>query len=396
MNKIILLLILATSLFSCSKNEKTNYDLVIQNVGLFDGLNDKGVINIGINADTIALITKKSIAGDLVIDGTDKYLLPGLINSHVHITSPKDLEESLNAGIMAVIDLHQSSEDRAATLRSYRDSTGYAYFLSSGFAATLPGGHPTQYGAIETISDSLSAEQWVQNRLNNGADYIKIIRDGAPGPPDFQPIPTLNFEQIEDIIVSAKKHNQLTIAHTASLEETMKIAQLGIDGFAHLWMGIDSATAEQLAFLSDHNIFVIPTAQTQLQIWETKIEGGPLHIKEYAEQNMASMKRVQREIARLNEAGVTILAGNDPPNFDIVYGKDLFIELDIYSKGGLSNIEILKTVTSNPSKVFGLDEIGIIREGMSVNMLLVEGNPIEDLKYLTNIKHIWKNGELVK
>lgn len=396
MKEIILLLILVTSLFSCSTKEKVNYDLVIQNVGLFDGLNDKGVVNIGINADTISLITKESIVGDSVIDGTNKYLLPGLINSHVHITSPKDLEQSLNAGIMAVIDLHQSSEERAATLRSYRDSTGYAYFLSSGFAATLPGGHPTQYGAIETISDSLTTEQWVQNRLNNGADYIKIIRDGAPGPPDFRPIPTLNFEQIEDIIVSAKKHNQLTIAHTASLEETMRIAQLGINGFAHLWMGVDSATAEQLAFLSDNNIFVIPTAQTQLQIWEIKIEGGPPQIKEYAKQNMASMKMVQREIARLNEAGVTILAGNDPPNFDIGYGNDLFIELDIYSKGGLSNIEVLKTVTSNPSKVFELDEIGIIREGMSVNMVLIEGNPIEDLKYLTNITHIWKNGELVK
>lgn len=396
MKKIILLSILATSLFSCSNKERIYYDLVIQNVGLFDGLNDKGVVNIGINADTIALITDKIILGDSVVDGTDKYLLPGLINSHVHITSPKDLEESLNAGIMAVIDLHQSSEERAASLRSYRDSTGYAYFLSSGFAGTLPGGHPTQYGAIETISDSLTAEQWVQNRLKNGADYIKIIRDGAPSPPDFQPIPTLNFEQIEDIIKSAKGHNQLTIAHTASLEETIKIAQLGIDGFAHLWMGIDSATAEQLAFLSDHDIFVIPTAQTQLQIWETKIEGGPPQIREYAEQNLASMKMVQKEIAKLNEAGISILAGNDPPNFDIGYGNDLFIELDIYRKAGLSNIEVLKTVTSNPSKVFGIDEIGIISEGMSVNMILIDGNPIEDLKYLTNVNHIWKNGVLVK
>jgi len=232
--------------------------------------------------------------------------------------------------------------------------------------------------------------------LDNGADLIKIIRDGAPSPPDFQAIPTLSFDQIEEIIISAKKYKQLAIAHTASLEETMKISELNIDGFAHLWMGVNSATDKQLSFMKERQIFIIPTAQTQLKIWETKIENGPPHIKEYAKQNMASMDMVQREIARLHEAGITILAGNDPPNFDIDYGSDLFVELGIYSKAGLSNIEVLKTVTSNPSNVFGLKDIGTIREEMPANLILIDGNPLENLEDLNNIQHIWKKGKLVK
>ncbi len=395
MNRIASLVCLLTILFSCADHRSEKYDLVISNVGLFDGTKDHGVVNVAIHGDTIAKISKDFLSGDSVIDGKGKYIIPGLINAHIHATKPEDLQNAIRIGVIAVIDLHQSSEERAAKLRSYRDSTTYASFYSAGFSATLPGGHPTQYGPIETISDSLSASEWVQNRLDHGADFIKIIRDGGGGPPDFEVIPTLDFKQISQIIEGAKEKNLLSLAHTVTLDETMEIARLGINGFAHLWMGNESATDEQLKALKDYNVFIIPTAQTQQKIWEL-VQEGPPPMQEYATQFLSSMELIKNEIARIHAAGIPILAGNDPPNFDINYGTDLLKEMQLYSDAGLSNIEVLQTATGNPSRIFKLDGVGTIVEGQPATIILLNGNPLENLNDLNKIQNIWKNGVIVK
>ena len=126
------------------------------------------------------------------------------------------------------------------------------------------------------------------------------------------------------------------------------------------------------------------------------VETSPPPIKAYVQENMSSMEAVQSEILRLHEAGVTILAGNDPPNFGISYGKDLFDELKIYSNAGMSNLEVLKTATGNPSTTFDLKSYGFIKVGMPVNMLLIDGNPIINLDDLSKIEQIWKNGKRIK
>jgi len=339
--KRIVVFVIAFLFFSCGNQQKIKYDLVITNVGLFDGLQDRGLMNLALANDSIVLIAAEEIkypAKD-TIDGNGKYVIPGLVNSHVHLSKPDELKAALHSGILAIIDLHKSSEETAALLRTYRDSIGCASFYGSGFAATLPGGHPTQYGEIETINDSVAPVEFVNNRIKNGADFIKLIRDAGGGPPDFQNIPTLNNEQIEAIIAAAHDKNRLCIAHTVTLKETLEIAELGIDGFAHLWFGNESASDDQLALLKKEKVFVIPTALTQSKIWALVAEGPP-PIQKYARTSLSSMEVVKKEILRIHEAGIPILAGNDPPNFGINPSDDLLEELDIYSKSGLSNIEV--------------------------------------------------------
>ena len=395
--KIVIAFAVVFLFFSCKEEHKPKYDLIIKNVGLFDGFQDQGEVNIAITNDSIVLITTDQIenVSKDTINGKGKYVIPGLVNSHVHLSKPEDLKAAFNSGVLAVIDLHKSSEETAAFLRTYRDSLGYASFYSSGFAATLPGGHPTQYGEIETINDSVTPAEFVTNRLKNGADLIKLIRDGGGGPPDFQSTPTLNDEQIKEIIASTHDAKRLCIAHTVTLKETVEIAEFGVDGFAHLWFGNESASDDQLAQLKKEKVFVIPTALTQVKIWQLVAQGPP-PIQEYASTSLSSMEMVQNEILRIYEAGIPILAGNDPPNFEINPSDDLLEELDIYSKSGLSNSEVLKTATGNPARVFNLNGIGLLEEGKAANFLLLGSNPIVDLSALRHTEGIWKDGTRVK
>jgi imidazolonepropionase-like amidohydrolase len=205
----------------------------------------------------------------------------------------------------------------------------------------------------------------------------------------------LNYGQINEIIQTSTKNKKITVAHTQVLEETMKLAEMDINGFAHLWFRKESITNAQLKLLNDKQVFLIPTALTQKKIWEM-IHAGPAIMKKAADANESSMELVQQEILKLHNAGVLILAGNDPPNFGINQHDDLFEELQIYRRAGLSNIDVLKTATSNPSKVFDLDGVGIVVERERANFILLTANPIEDLAALKQIEGIWKNGRRIR
>src|SRR5690606_32776964 len=150
MEKFIVLGLLALGLASCG--EEAKYGLVIQNVGLFDGERDRGVVNIGINADTIAAICPESLLSDSLIDGRGKYVIPGLVNSHVHMWMEEHLKEAYRAGILANMGMHASDPKRDSILRAMGGRIGYPHYFSSGLGATVPGGRPTMISpGIATI-----------------------------------------------------------------------------------------------------------------------------------------------------------------------------------------------------------------------------------------------------
>jgi imidazolonepropionase-like amidohydrolase len=401
--KSILFAIFFSAFLSCNQgltslskqSEKAKCDLLIKNVSLFDGQENKGIVDIAIRSDSIIRISKniKEYTGLETLDGTGKYLVPGLVNSHVHLWDKKDLKTALYAGVFAVIDLH-SSEGQDESFRKLRDSAGYASYYSAGYAATVPKGHPTQLFPIETINDSVSPALFVDHRIEKGADLIKIVSGNLKPGSLWYGSPSLNYKQIEEIIKAAKTKNKKVVVHIGQVDETVKIAEMGTDGFAHLWSYNESATDEQLRFLKAKSVFIIPTALILKKAWEI-IEKDPNNGHTFKE-FLSTMPIVYREIKRLHEAGITILAGTDPPNYGINHHDDLLEELLIYSKAGLSNEETLKTATGNPSTVFHLEGIGMIKEGYKANFILLNSNPLASISALKDINGIWKNGTKIR
>ena len=199
--------------------------------------------------------------------------IPGLVNAHVHLWKQSDLRVALQAGVFAVFDLH-SSEGPDASFRRLRDSSSYASYYSAGYAATVPHGHPTELFPIETVNDSVTPEQFVEHRLAKGADLIKIISGNLTPGSLWATNPTLSFAQIDAITRAAKARNEKVVVHVSQIGETVRIARMGVDGFAHLWSYGESATDEQLRVLKDAGVFVIPTVLLQQRAWQT-IEREP-------------------------------------------------------------------------------------------------------------------------
>lgn len=375
---------------SCS--QPAEYELVIENVRFFDGEEDKGIVNIAINSDTIAAIGTDPLLSDSTIDGSGKYLIPGLVNSHTHIWRAEDLKAGYDAGILANIGTHASDETRDSLIKAKSKEEGYPFYYTSGIAATVPGGHPTQVSSnpIETISDTISVKEFVDNRIANGADFIKIVRENH----DFfifPAQPTLSYNQIEEIIDYTHSLDYKAAVHIGMLSEMVKIAEFKPDGFVHMWSYSDESELkeEHLDIIKESGAFVVPTALLIPRGFEnSKIRGEKAY--KWAKENFISTEETLQGIRRMHQAGIMLVAGTDAGATPTVnWGSDLLAELDLYSEAGLSNVEVLKTATGNAAKAWDIP-VGRLRIGSKTNMVLLNENPLENLEALKDINRIWK------
>ncbi|MGI8892360.1 MAG: amidohydrolase family protein [Bacteroidia bacterium] len=380
-SSVIILLFLC----SCQSNDNVkesvvslgyeNNKIVFANVNFFDGENYFEKVNLILDGNSIVDITTEEIIpeGFISIDGTGKTIIPPLLNAHVHVWSEEHLKEAINAGVFALFDMHTTDEG-AEYLRNFRGSTGHAYYYSSGPGATVPGGHGTQYGiTVPTINSYISPRQFVEDRVRNNADYIKILREPY--------LPTVTFEQTKIIIEEAHKNNKLCVAHVSRLADAMELNSQGIDGFVHIWAD-ESISEDQLNDLNK-DLFVVPT----LYVLMKSLASQGLYNK---------FDDVLKDTYKIYKRGIPILAGTDAPNFNFNYGDDLYMEVELLHKAGIPNIDVLRAATSNIYNSFKLKKFETLKKGSKANFILINGNPVERINDIKNIENIWQNGIKIK
>lgn len=387
-NGNMVLAIVFLIVISCST--PVTYDVVIENVGLFDGQRDHGKVYIAINADTVAKISQEKIPADSIIDGTGKYVIPGLVNAHVHANDKEDLKKGYPLGILYLLNMHTGLEDREVNWKKMtQDSIGYSILYGSGHAATVPNGHPTQFSPeMETINDSTTIEDWVDRRIAKGVDYIKLIHvtRGFLG----ESVPSsLSYEQISQLITYSHKKGYKVVVHATSFEEMMEIAKFKPDGFVHMpdYKDLFPVVDNYFEELKKSGAFVITTGGIALK----PLDGQPPFFVDWINQNFLNSEERAEIIRSYHENNIPIVAGTDAQDGQMDFGEDYFLELDLYKMAGLSNLEILKSATGNAAKAFGLP-IGQVKEGESATFVVLNENPLEDISALRNISEVWKNG----
>lgn len=331
-----------------------------------------------------------TLQADTENEAEGKFLMPGMVNAHVHASRVEELKEGYSIGILANLNMHTGDEKRESKWKEMtRDSFGFPILFGAGHAATVPGGHPNQFSPdMETINDSTGIKQWVDNRISNGADYIKIVRENHAWM-EHPAQPTLSYEQIQQIIDYAQSKGYLTVVHATQAKDFVEIAKFKPDGFAHMWdfkINSDLSPVDYQT-IANSGAFIIPTAGISL-----KSKNPPPHIAKWLEQNMLSAEERQSVINKLHSLDIMLVAGTDAQGEQMNFGDDYYYELEIYSRAGLSNIEVLKTATGNAAKAFNLP-VGMLEVGSKANMLLLSASPIEDLDHLKQVEQVWKNGQ---
>ncbi len=356
-------------------------NFTINNVTLFDGEKVIKNTSVVIENGIISQIGKNIQVRNQQIDGQGKFLMPAMTNSHVHAFSAMNLMQAAQAGVLNVLDMH-GVEEYQPQIKALSDSRNYARYFYAGAAATAPEGHGTQYGfPTPTLTIPKEAESFIDDRVKAGADYIKIIVEPWK--------PTLSHDVVKSLIKETHLKDKVAVVHISKVDDAVKVIKNKADGLAHIWWDKPITEQQLNEVTSEETFFVIPTLLTSHLVIDQIKKAAP-------DQTFLSNEELNIEVKRLYNAGVPILAGTDPPNANINYGTDLYKELVLLSKSGLSNLDALKSATSYPATFFKLDKIGFIKKGYKADMLLLDKNPITDIQNISTIEAIWKEGRTVK
>lgn len=385
---------------------------LIRNARIFDGERVIDAKDILIRDGLIVRIGTglEAPADAEVVDAAGRTLMPGLIDAHTH-TFGEGLEEAAVFGVTTHLDmftdpavLAEMRAEQAAWLVTTR-----AELYSAGVLVTAPGGHGTQYGMpIPTLSSAESAQEFVDARLAEGSDWIKIVLD------DFQAygmsMPTLDTAVVRAVIEATRRRDRLAVVHVGDAAGAHSAIDAGAHGLVHLFTDRlpDPDFAERVA---ERGAFVIPTLTVVRSIAGTP-GGEPLiddaRLAPYLHPTSRMLLSsafpmptdgvtrsydVARETTRrLHAAGVPILAGTDAANPGTAYGAAMHRELELLVEAGLSPAEALAAATSVPARIFGLDDRGRIEPGLRADLVLVDGDPTREITATRAIVGVWKSG----
>jgi imidazolonepropionase-like amidohydrolase len=391
----------------------------IRNVRIFDG---NSVIDQGqvlVRDGRITAVGAKVVlpVGVPLIDGKGRTVMPGLIDAHTHSFGAAR-GDALRFGVTTELDMF-SDWRGLAQAKAQRESlarTALADVWSAGTLATAPKGHGTQYGVpIPTLGGANEAAAWVDERIAQGSDYIKIVLED--GSAYGHSLPSLDVATLKALVNSAQARKKLAVTHVATWASADDAIAAGANGLVHIFMdramdgAADSAQAAATAKnMRQQNMFVVATLSvaagvggvragadladdknltpylSALQLGSLKAAFPPTW------QKPALFANALKNVAVLNAAGVRVLAGTDAGNPGTAHGASLHGELALLVRAGLTPAQALHAATAAPAAAFALRDRGRIAAGQRADLVLVEGDPTQDITATRRIVGIWKNG----
>lgn len=383
---------------------------LISNVRLFDGKRWHAATSILLRDGLVHSIGPDlaAPAQAVLVDGSGKTALPGLIDAHVHSFGTAQ-EDALRFGITTMLDMFRPPQDfpRTHAERASLQASDRADLYSAGYLATAAGGHGTQYGiAVPTLAGADEADAWVAARQAEGSDWIKIVIEPGWGQ---QRLPTLDAGVVGALIRAAHDHDLLAVAHVSTYADAMMAIEAGIDGLVHLFADrrIDDGF---IAAARAADIFVVPTMPVLAGIYGhndtdwmlthpvlgPRLSAGQRNNLDMrfplADDADTAWSNASANVIALHTAGIPILAGSDAPNPATTYGASLHHALRLLVAAGLPAADALRAASSVPAREFGLAGRGCLKPGCRADLLLVAGDPLTDIAATAMIDAVWKNG----
>ena len=396
---------------SAAAQGTTDGTVLIRDVRVFDGERVVSRTSVLVRDGRITQVAPgiQAPSGVPVIDGAGKTLIPGLIDAHTH-TWGNALRDAAVLGVTTVLDMF--TEPKSASDMRRLDGTpagrNVADLRSAGVLVTAPKGHGTEYGVpIPTITSPSEAQAFVDARLAEGSDYIKIVYDD--GKAYGLKFATLDKPTMKAVIDAAHARNKLAVVHIGDYTSARDAIESGADGLVHLF--VDRAPEPSFAkMVADRRAFVIPT----LTVLESVAGGkggealvadgrvapyvGPDNVTNLRTTfpgrpgSVRDFQAALTTVRQLREAGVPILAGSDAPNPGTAHGASIHRELELLVQAGLTPVEALRAATSVPARAFSLADRGRIAQGLRADLVLVNGDPTTDILATRDIVTIWKRG----
>jgi len=308
------------------------------------------------------------------LDEAGGYLIPGLIDCHVHVVGLETLATFAEHGVTTVLDMANPVELTAPL----RGRAGVADLRAVGVAATHPDSMHAQRmkaGPVLLVSAPSEADAWVAARVAEGADYIKVVID----------LPGFDQATVDALVAAAHARGKKVVAHASRSDAVTMAQRAGFDVLTHapLDRPVDEALATELAAAA----IIVPT----LTMMRGMADAVPV----------LSYEAARDSVAALHAAGMPILAGTDanavpmspssPP-----FGDSLHRELELLVAAGLAPREALDAATSLPADHLDLADRGRIETGLRADLVLLGSDPLADIAATRDIRGVWIAGVRVR
>lgn len=368
-------------------------------------------------------------AADAVrIDGADKYLLPGLFDSHVHYVSP----ETYGALMIAhgVTFVREMGNDTTTAIR-LRDSLNSGEQLGPEMIAcgAIVDGDPPIWPFSEACDSPEAARAAVRKLADAGVDQIKVYAMLKPQvhKAAVEEAIALGLKPVGHVpmgmrLEDAIAHGQVCFEHLDGFDEVIaRAADEPIElprsfhkGFLSwsLYSKADPAKLTALyELLREREIVICPTMVVIRGIGQATAQGDGSPWLEYVPGYLRSMwtgenyakaapgaRRIvplmQKVVAGLHSAGVTLLCGTDLANPFVYAGIALHDEMVLFQEAGIPPTDVLRSATITPAKFFGVaDRLGSIEPGKAASLVLVNANPLEDVANARQIEGVFLRGK---
>ena len=403
---------------------------VLHNCNVFDGVHDDLLENheVAVEGNRIREIADRPIklTDAERVDLGGRTLMPGLIDAHIHVYAihlDYSLTEGMPLTLMSVKALPRLKGMLDRGFTTVRDTAGADFGIKqavadglvpgprlfiSGAAITQTGGHGDQRRATDSADPCLCASALhftsriadgadavrhaVRDELRKGADQIKVMASGGVGSP-ADPIEGRQFsaEELRAAVDEAGAWNTYVCAHSYTARSTVHALEAGVRSIEHANL-IDQAAADLAAKM---DAFIVPTL---VCYGETAKHGDELGVSAV----------VMEKLHYVNDAGARMLEYCRRAGVKMGYGTDLVGELHgAQSREFLLRwevqpaVEILKSATSiNAELLQRPGELGVISAGALADIIVVDGDPLEDLGLLqdqgAHIPVIMQDGRFYK
>lgn len=329
----------------------------ITNVRVFDGLQMSDLTTVVMEN---GLISDKTTA-DVEIDGKGGFLMPGLIDSHSHLTWKKNAKASIRAGVTSTFSIGSTEKVKQLT-----DST--RIFSTHGRA----------------IGDCEDGKAFVEEEAANGSAYIKIVVEDKP----MMAKTRITQEVMKTIAEETHKRGLLLATHAVSVPTLQMAIDAGTDIYIHVPLEAEM-TPQMAQQIAAQKAACVPTLAMMKGFADIPIYGYKKEDYKHSENN----------VRMLHEAGVPLLVGTDASNLIFLpwvkFGADMHREMQLMTGAGLKPEEILAGATGLAAKVFGVNSVGTLEVGRHADMILIDGDPTQNIADSANIRKVWIGGNEV-
>ena len=387
---------------------------IFQNCRVIDGVSDAARDQLDIVVEGRAIVAVEMArpreAGSVtVIDGAGLTLLPGLIDCHAHYTldpwsadpfekvwRESDAVAITYAARAARVALHAgitTTRDAGAPRQlnfALRDAIAKGFvpgprLLAPGCAITITGGHGRLFGIEADGMDAL--QQAVRAQMRDGADVIKIVASEAAmltGPEAA--VEELSQAEIDMLVGEARRRGLRIFSHAQNSVSVIRSAQAKVDSVEHAFL----ASKEAISALRDNAVTLVPT----LAVTEVTLERDDL-TPAFRERMLRIRDKHWWSCEEAIRQGVNVVASTDcgePQIFPNLLWRDIRVLHD----RGLTKMGAIQAATSKAAALLGIGAtVGSIAAGMQADLILVQGNPLDDLASLSQVALVMQAGKTV-